>query len=438
MATEEVKVIDGVEEGEVERLKRALIAISELGIDQSTLGDAVSIAKKELGIGSDGEDLVTPWEIEASEDKGIDYMKLIDRFGSKPIDEELIARMEKLTGRRAHRWLRRGYFFSHRSLETILDLYEQKKPFYLYTGRGASAGSMHMGHLVPFLFTKWLQDVFDAPLVIQMTDDEKFLWKNITQEEAKKYMRENVRDIVSIGFDITKTFIFSDYAYMGHMYPVISKIQKCINGTTVRKAFGFTDQHNIGQFSFPAVQAAPSFSAAFPHIFNGRTDIPCLIPCAIDQDPYFRVTRDVAPRLGFVKPALIHSKFFPALQGPKSKMSSSIPNSAILLTDTDKDVKVKINKHAFSGGQETLELQREKGANLELDVPYQYLTFFLEDDDRLAEIARDYSSGKLLTGEVKAELIGVVVRLLKILRDSRAAVTEDVVDSFLAVRPLIV
>ena len=50
----------------------------------------------------------------------------------------------------------------HRSLETILDLYEQKKPFYLYTGRGASAGSMHMGHLVPFLFTKWLQDVFGA------------------------------------------------------------------------------------------------------------------------------------------------------------------------------------------------------------------------------------------------------------------------------------
>ena len=32
------------------------------------------------------------------------------------------------------------------------------------------------------------------------------------------------------------------------------------------------------------------------------------------QDPYFRMTRDVAPRLGFGKPALIHSKFFPALQ----------------------------------------------------------------------------------------------------------------------------
>ncbi len=40
----------------------------------------------------------------------------------------------------------------------------------------------------------------------------------------------------------------------------------------------------------------------------------CLIPCAIDQDPYFRMTRDVAPRMGHHKPALIESRFFPALQ----------------------------------------------------------------------------------------------------------------------------
>ena len=42
--------------------------------------------------------------------------------------------------------------------------------------------------------------------------------------------------------------------------------------------------------------------------------MPCLIPCAIDQDAYFRMTRDVAPRLGYRKPALIHSKFFPGLE----------------------------------------------------------------------------------------------------------------------------
>ena len=39
---------------------------------------------------------------------------------------------------------------------TILDRYEQGKPFFLYTGRGPSSDSMHLGHLIPFMFTKFV------------------------------------------------------------------------------------------------------------------------------------------------------------------------------------------------------------------------------------------------------------------------------------------
>jgi len=60
------------------------------------------------------------------------------------------------------------------------------------------------------------------------------------------------------------------------------------------------------------------------------------------KDPYFRMTRDVAPKLGVLKPALVHSTFFPALQGAQSKMSASDPNSSIFLTDTDKQIKTKV------------------------------------------------------------------------------------------------
>lgn len=60
------------------------------------------------------------------------------------------------------------------------------------------------------------------------------------------------------------------------------------------------------------------------------------------QDPYFRMTRDVAPRIGLLKPALLHSTFFPALQGAQTKMSASDPNSSIFLTDTPKQIKNKV------------------------------------------------------------------------------------------------
>ena len=60
------------------------------------------------------------------------------------------------------------------------------------------------------------------------------------------------------------------------------------------------------------------------------------------QDPYFRMTRDVAHRLGHCKPALIHSTFFPALQGSQTKMSASDGNSSIFLTDTAKQIQKKV------------------------------------------------------------------------------------------------
>lgn len=61
---------------------------------------------------------VTPWEVEGAVIDGvqqaIDYNKLIDQFGTRPIDDALLERFEKLTGRKPHVFLRRGVFFSHR------------------------------------------------------------------------------------------------------------------------------------------------------------------------------------------------------------------------------------------------------------------------------------------------------------------------------------
>lgn len=73
-----------------------------------------------------------------------------------------------------------------------------------------------------FVCDRWLQDVFKVPLVIQMTGDEKFLWKDITLDDAKRFTRENAKDIIAIGFDINKTFIFSDFDYIGCVHHPIA------------------------------------------------------------------------------------------------------------------------------------------------------------------------------------------------------------------------
>ncbi|CAI0452247.1 unnamed protein product [Linum tenue] len=383
------------------------------------------------------DQVVNPWEVTAKDGGKIDYDKLIDKFGCQRLEEPLVDRVQRLTGRPPHVFLRRGVFFAHRDFDEILNAYEKGKKFYLYTGRGPSSEALHLGHLVPFMFTKYLQDAFKVPLVIQLTDDEKCMWKNLSVEECQRLARENAKDIIACGFDITKTFIFSDFDYVGgSFYKNMVRIAKCVTYNKVSFLEAFSVLYTSGDFTFAVVQAAPSFPSSFPHLFSGKDDLRCLIPCAIDQDPYFRMTRDVAPRLGYHKPSLIESSFFPALQGETGKMSASDPNSAIYVTDSAKVIKNKINKYAFSGGQDSVEKHRELGANLEVDIPVKYLSFFLEDDAELEHIKTEYGAGRMLTGEVKKRLADVLTEVVDRHRAARAAVTEEMVDAFMAVRPL--
>merc|ERR1712198_239574 len=333
--------------------------------------------------------------------------------------------------------IKRGMFFAHRDLQFILNEVEKGNTFYLYTGRGPSSDSMHVGHLIPFIITKWLQETFDVPLVIQLTDDEKFLWKDLKVEETKRMALENAKDIIALGFDPNKTFIFSDFRHIGGaFYENMLQIMKHVTFNQVKGIFGFNESTNIGKIMFPAIQAAPSFSSSFPFIFGGRKDVTCLIPCAIDQDPYFRMTRDIAPVLKCKKPALILSKFFPALQGPKSKMSASDANSSIFLSDSPEQISTKIKKYAFSGGKDSVAEHRKVGGDCDTDISYQYLRFFLDDDEKLASFHDNYSSGRMLTGELKQELIKVLQELVGNHQEARANVSDDVVKQFMTPRKL--
>jgi len=62
------------------------------------------------------EQVVNPWEVTAKDGGKIDYDKLIEKFGCQRLDRTLVDRVERLTGRPAHVFLRRGVFFAHRCI----------------------------------------------------------------------------------------------------------------------------------------------------------------------------------------------------------------------------------------------------------------------------------------------------------------------------------
>jgi tryptophanyl-tRNA synthetase len=337
---------------------------------------------------------VTPWEVEGN----VDYNKLIKKFGTFAITNEMIEKIKKITGE-VHPLLKNRYFFSHRDLDWILNEYQKGNKFYLYTGRGPS-GLIHLGHVMPWLFTKYLQDRFDVKLIFQITDDEKFLFNDRKDlETINKFTIENILDIIAIGFDPNKTKIIVDTKHINYLYPLSIEIAKKITFSTAKAVFGFSSSSNIGMIGFPPIQSAPCF---LPSLIEKKLT-PVLIPAAIDQDPYWRITRDIAEKIGYYKPAQIHSKFIPGLTS-SGKMSSSRPETALFTIDEPENLEKKV-KNTFTGGQPTVALQRKLGGNADICPVYWYLKYLFDSEDESTERYNNCTGGNLLCGECKGDLI---------------------------------
>ena len=361
---------------------------------------------------SSDEFVVTPWHVEGD----IDYDKLIKQFGTQKISNDLLLKLQKVTGE-DHFMLRRGVFFSHRDLNLILENYEKGKDFFLYTGRGPS-GHTHIGHLVPWVFAKWLQDKFNVNMYFQLTDDEKFFAKqDLSLDQTTNFAFENALDFIALGFKPEKTKIIVNTKNIKTLYPIAAQVAKKINFSNTKAVFGFTNDTNVGMIFYTSLQSAPCFIE----------DKQVLIPLGVDQDPHFRITRDIAPKINKIKPSLIHNIMIPSLLGPGGKMSASDEKNTIYTTDSPEVVKKKINKYAFSGGQPDIDEHRKIGGNPDIDVSYQYLRIFFEpDDNKLKKIYDNYKSGKMLTGELKSILIEKINEFLSVHQQKREEARKNI------------
>ena len=175
---------------------------------------------------------VTPWEVTGD----IDYDLLQERFGTTPIDDALIERLSKYG--EVHPMIRRGIFYSHRDMIPLLNEYDKGNKFVLYTGRGPS-GNTHLGHIMPWIFNKWVQDTFGVEMLFQMTDDEKFLFKDLTLGDTSSMAYENALDFIALGFDPKKTRIIVNTKNIDKLYPIALRVSKKVTFSTAKAVFGF-------------------------------------------------------------------------------------------------------------------------------------------------------------------------------------------------------
>ncbi len=313
--------------------------------------------------------------------------EVITKFGAQPLTEELRAKV-------GHRFMY-DIFFAHRDFDKAL-----KEGFVIVSGRGPSR-RMHIGHLALFSFVRFLQEKFNVRVFIPFSDDEKLLTRRgLSYEEVLKMDYENLLDILAIGFDLEKTEIMIDLINLKQeVYNLAVRAARLLTTSTVKAAYGFTDETNIGAMFYPAMQIA---HILWPTVATGKR---ALVVIGADQDVFVKLARDVAEKLDLKKPAALLGSFLPGLTG--EKMSSSKPETAIYTTDSYEEVKRKI-WNAFTGGRETAALQRQFGGNPEVCVVEKWLRVLFGIDVR-----RRCRSGKILCGECKKLLLEKMWKMLE-------------------------
>lgn len=376
-----------------------------------TTDAATDDAESEGDAGDCGAFTVTPYEVAGE----VDYGKLLERFGADRVTSEQVRRFPD------HPMLRRGVYYAGRDVDAYLDAAGSGATHSIVTGVGPS-GPMHLGHALVFYLAKTLQDATGATVYVPLSDDEKYLSKDLTFDEVGAATRENLRDLLAIGFDPDRTRFVLDTADADVVYPLATTFAKDVTQNQLEATYGRPD--NVGMGFYPAVQTA---HLLLPQLVEGAH--PTLVPVAVDQDPHVRVSRDVAAKAGYPveKPGALLGKFLPNLSGP-GKMSSS-EGEAIYLTDDADAVEDKVLSHAYSGGRDSVAEHREHGGDPSVDVAFRYLRFFFErDDERLAELAERYRSGELLSGELKLAAVDAITEFLdahRRRRDALGAVHEE-------------
>lgn len=362
------------------------------------------------------ESVLTPWEVSGK----IDYKKLVEDFGISPLLE-----LPELFNKEI--FFRRKIVFAHRDIQRVLEAIKNKKKFVMMTGL-MPTGKFHIGHMLLAQQIIFYQKL-GAQIYIAVADIEAYNARGQSLEESKKIATdEYIQNYLALGLDSKKCDIYFQSNRSGNASKSNSyyRLQNILaRHATFNEFKAVYGEISPGKMLSALLQAADMLHPQMPE-FEGPT--PVIVPVGIDQDPHLRLARDIAQRVKDLKLIQLSSTyhfFTPGLGG--GKMSSSDPSSFIALTDSPEEVKRKINKYAFSGGKDTLEEHRKFGGNPDIDVSFQYLKFFFESDDKkLAQIEKDYRSGKLLSGELKSYTIEKINAFLKEHQKNREKAKKEI------------
>jgi tryptophanyl-tRNA synthetase len=315
---------------------------------------------------------------------------------------------------------------SHRGFDTVDNLITNSNKYYLYTGRGTSNASFHIGHLLGLRLILELQKVllntkcnFEAEteaskqtkIYFMISDDEKIFRDNIDQTTMNENVTKTIDQLHKLGFNETNTNIhINSNGINKHSYSIMIKLMSILTVDLLNNIFG--PKSNIGELFYVAYQLMPCF------IDKNKQ---CIVIAGEDQDPFFRLARDIAHKLHCKPPIILYTKNFLGLDG-SDKMSTSKPETIpIFISDTDEIIRSKINKIKKVGAG-TLDELFDKGSDLSNDVPFQLIEFLESDINKINLIKEAYTTG-IFESDEKENKISLLKNIKEI--PEKAIITKN-------------
>ncbi len=345
------------------------------------------------------ESQVTPWDVKGD----INYEKLIKEFGVQALDTSTLPKVFQ-----DNSLFRRNIIFAHRSFGQIVTAIEHKKPFVMMTGL-MPTGKFHIGHMILAKQMIFYQNL-GAKIYICVADIEAYNARSQSLVESRtNAIEEYILNYIALGLKPENCEIYfqSERSIDAKKANAYYKLQNLFaRHATFNEFKAVYGEISPGKMVSALLQASDMLHSQLNE-FEGP--VPTLIPVGMDQDPHIRLARDMSSKIlnynefKFKEISSTYHLFIPGLNG--GKMSSSDATSYIALTDTAEEAARKVKKYAFSGGRDTLDEHRRLGGNPDIDVSYQWLKIFEENDLTLKKIHDDYKSGTLLSGELKNLLI---------------------------------
>lgn len=400
-----------------------------------------------------------------------DYSKLFDEFGISPF-EDILPDVPN-----PHPYMKRHIIFGHRDYHLILNAMKSKAPFAVMSGFMPS-GRVHLGHKMVMDEIIWHQQM-GAKAFFSVADMEAHSVRKISWKDCAELGKDYILSLIALGFQPDGHIYFQSRGSVVRNLAFELGVE--VSLSELSAIYGFPNKTNISHILSTMVQSADilhpqltEFGGPKPVVIPVGADQDPHIRITRDIANRMRmfkvevrkghisiraktankaVMHEIAERVdgdvrayaehvdvygnadadkiasivraveiehggyGFYPPASTYHRFVSGLTG--GKMSSTIQDSIIALTESPETAVAKVNR-AKTGGKVTLTEQRRSGGEPQNCTVYELLLFhLLEDDRQIAEVYSECREGRRTCGKCKSLAAELMVKFLKEHQDAR-------------------